>query len=52
MEGSFGNQKLHYGLGRIPARNMRSEILQIFFGIHMANAAIMAARQLAKSLGF
>lgn len=48
MEGSFGNQKLHYGLGRISARNMRSEILQIFFGIHMANAAIMAARQLAK----
>ena len=48
MEGSFGNQKLHYGLGRISARNRRSEILQIFFGIHMANAAIMAARQLAK----
>ena len=48
MEGSFGNQKLHYGLGRISARNRRSEILQVFFGIHMANAAIMAARQLAK----
>ena len=48
MDGSLGNQKLHYGLGRISARNRRSEILQIFFGIHMANASIMAARQLAK----
>lgn len=48
MEGSFGNQKLHYGMGCIQARNRRSEILQIFFGIHMANAAVLAARHLAK----
>ena len=48
MEGSFGNQKQRYGMGRIAARNARSETLQLFFGIHMANAAILAARQLAK----
>ena len=48
MEGSFGNQKQHYGVGRIYARNPHSETLLLFFGIHMANAAILAARQLAK----
>lgn len=47
MEGSFGIQKQHYGLGRILARNQQSETLMLFFGIHMANAAILAARQLA-----
>lgn len=45
MEGSFGNQKLHYGVGRIAARNSRSETLLLFFGIHMANAAILAQRK-------
>ena len=50
MEGSFGTQKQHYGLGRIPARNQQSETLMLFFGIHMANAAILAARQLATEL--
>lgn len=50
MEGSFGNQKLHYGVGRIAARNRRSETLLLFFGIHMANAATLAARQLAAEL--
>ena len=47
---SFGNQKLHYGVGRISARNRRSETLQLFFGIHMANAATLAARQLAAEI--
>lgn len=46
MEGSFGNQKQHYGVSRIAARNSRSETLLLFFGIHMANAATLAARQL------
>ena len=45
MEGSFGNQKQRY-MGRIAARNKFSEILQIFFGIHIANAAILAGRQM------
>lgn len=47
MEGSFGNQKQHYGVGRIAARNLFSETLLLFFGIHMANAATLAARELA-----
>ncbi len=46
MEGSFGNQKQHYGVGRIAARNRFSETLLLFFGIHMANAATLAARRL------
>ena len=48
MEGSFGNQKQHYSVNRIAARNSQSETLLLFFGIHMANAATLAARQLAK----
>ena len=48
MEGSFGNQKQHYGVGRIAARNSPSETLLLFFAIHMANAAILAGRQMRK----
>ena len=48
MEGSLGNQKLHFGLGVIVARSSRSETLLLFFGIHLANASILAARQLAR----
>ena len=48
MEGSFGNQKQHYNLGHVAARNSRSEVLQIFFGVHMANAAILASRKIAE----
>lgn len=50
MEGSFGNQKQHFGVGRIAARNCHSETLLLFFGIHMANTATLAARQLAVEL--
>lgn len=50
MEGSFGNQKQHFGVGRIAARNRHSETLLLFFGIHMANAATLAARQLAAQM--
>lgn len=48
MEGSFGNQKQHFTLARVAARNRWSETLLIFFGIHMANAATLAARILAE----
>ncbi len=50
MEGSFGNQKQHFGVGHIAARNRHSETLLLFFGIHMANTATLAARQLAVEL--
>ena len=41
LEGSFGTQKQHYSLLRIKARNRKTEILWIFFGIHTANAVLM-----------
>ncbi|MDN0078964.1 transposase [Bacteroides gallinaceum] len=41
LEGSFGTQKQHYSLSRIKARNMKTENLWIFFGIHTANAVLM-----------
>lgn len=47
MEGSFVYQKQRYGLVLIAARNCFSETLPLFFGIHMANAATLAARKLA-----
>ena len=44
LEGSFGTQKQHYSLTRIKARNRKTEILWIFFGIHTANAILMIDR--------
>lgn len=41
LEGSFWTQKQHYSLSRIKARNRKTEILWIFFGIHTANAVQM-----------
>lgn len=40
-EGSFSAQKQHYSLSRIKARNRKTEVLQIFFGIHTTNAVLM-----------
>lgn len=37
MECSFGTQKEHYDLRRVKARTKRTEILHIFFGIHIVN---------------
>ena len=37
MEGSFGTQKEHYGLRKIAARIKSTEIMRIFFGIHITN---------------
>lgn len=50
MEGFFGNQKQHFGVGRIVVRNRHSENLLLFFGIYMFNDATLAARQLAAEL--
>ena len=41
LEGSFGTQKQHYSLSKIKARNRKTEILLIFFGIHTANVILM-----------
>jgi Transposase domain (DUF772). len=47
LEGSFGTQKNHYGLQRVKARKKETEILWIFFGIHTANAVLIAQRKKA-----
>jgi hypothetical protein len=44
LEGSFGNEKNHYLLDKIRARNQKTEILWIFFGIMTANAVLMGKR--------
>ncbi len=47
LEGSFGNEKNHYLLQKIPARNQTTETCWIFFGIFTSNAARMADRMAA-----
>lgn len=44
LEGSFGNKKNHYLLGRIKARNKFTEMAWIFFGNLTANAINIAKR--------
>jgi hypothetical protein len=44
LEGSFGNEKNHYFLQKIPARNDITETCWIFFGILTSNAVRMADR--------
>ena len=44
LEGSFGNEKNHYLLNRIAARNQDTELCWIFFGMMTANASIIANR--------
>ena len=48
MEGSFGTQKEHYDMRRIKARKKETEILYIFFGIHTANAVLLAERLMGR----
>ncbi|SDF18040.1 Transposase domain [Pricia antarctica] len=50
LEGSFGNDKEHYGPGRIRARTKATEILWIFFGIHTANALEIGRRMAVERL--
>ena len=44
LEGSFGNKKNHYLLGRIKAKNKFTEMAWIFFGNLTANAINIAKR--------
>lgn len=42
LEGSFGNEKNHYGLRKVAARNQANETLWVFFGAMTANAVKIA----------
>jgi transposase, IS5 family len=44
LEGSFGNEKNHYLLGKIKARTQATEITWIFFGMMTANASIISKK--------
>ena len=50
LEGSFGNEKNHYGLRKIKARNQLNETLWVFFGVMTANAVKIAKRKAEKAL--
>jgi transposase, IS5 family len=47
LEGSFGNEKNHYQLQKINARNAITEKCWIFFGMMAANASIITNRRQA-----
>ncbi|MEL7196459.1 MAG: transposase, partial [Bacteroidota bacterium] len=38
LEGSYGNDKNHYGLRKVKARNESTEVAWIFFAMMSANA--------------
>lgn len=42
LEGSFGNHKNHYSLGKVKARNEANERVWIYFGVFTANAVQVA----------
>jgi len=48
LEGSYGNDKNHYDLKKIKARNEKTEILWVFFGMMTANAMKIVQRRLKK----
>jgi transposase, IS5 family len=45
LEGSFGNEKNHYHLQKVKAKNAITEKCWIFFGIFTANASIITNRR-------
>jgi hypothetical protein len=45
LEGSFGNEKNHYLLQKVNARNAATEKCRIFFGIMTANPYIITNRR-------
>ena len=47
LEGSFGNEKNHYSLQKVKAKNAITEKCWIFFGIFTANASIITNRRQA-----
>lgn len=45
LEGSFGNEKEHYLLRKMKARTPETEMVWLFFGVHTANAVLIAKRR-------
>jgi hypothetical protein len=45
LEGSFGNEKEHYLLTKNKARSLDNEQVWLFFGVHTANAVLIAKRR-------
>ena len=45
LEGSFGNEKNHYSLKKVKARNQHTEIIWILFGVMTANAVRISKRK-------
>lgn len=45
LEGSYGNDKNHYGLRKIKVRNEHTEVAWIFFGMMAANPMKIARRK-------
>lgn len=45
LEGSFGNEKLHYSLNKVKARLQETEMVWIYFAIMTANASKIASRR-------
>ena len=44
LEGSFGTEKQHYGLQKVKAKRIETEIAWIFFAVHTANAVRLTRR--------
>ena len=45
LEGSFGNEKNHYGLTKVKARLEETEVIWILFGVWTANAMKIKRRK-------
>ena len=50
LEGSFGVEKEIYGLKRIQARLKETEILMIYFAVHVRNAHIIVQKRKKKEM--
>jgi len=48
LEGSFGNEKNHYGLRKIKALREGTEYVWVFFGMMTANAVMLSKRKVKK----
>jgi len=44
LEGSFGTEKQHYGVQKVKAKRIETEITWIFFAVHTANAVRLTRR--------